>query len=236
MRRGRPTPPRSSWARRVSGRATPSSRIDPCVSRGTLRGRGFDVGDHIAILMENNRTYLEVAWAAQRAGLYYTAINTHLRRGEVQYILDDCGAKALVSSESMASLIDELDLSAHRRPRVRAGRRSRVRRVRGDPRRHRFRTAHGRMRRSRDALLVGHDGSTKGVRKQLAGTPLGDPSAPPVQIAQVLGGRGSTSRLGIPVAGADVPQRAARDLDVGAPARRHRDRDGALRSASSASS
>ena len=32
-----------------------------------VRGRGFDVGDHIAILMENNRTYLEVAWAAQRA-------------------------------------------------------------------------------------------------------------------------------------------------------------------------
>ena len=54
---------------------------------------GLGPGDHIAILMENNLRYLEVAWAAQRSGLYYTAINSHLRRDEVQYILDDCGAR-----------------------------------------------------------------------------------------------------------------------------------------------
>jgi hypothetical protein len=27
--------------------------------------------------MENNRQYLEVAWAAQRSGLRYTAVNSH---------------------------------------------------------------------------------------------------------------------------------------------------------------
>ena len=52
--------------------------------------------------MENNRTFLEVAWAAQRSGLHYTAINSHLRPAEVQYVLDDCGAVALVSSGAMA--------------------------------------------------------------------------------------------------------------------------------------
>ena len=46
--------------------------------------------------MENNLRYLEIAWAAQRSGLYYTAVNSHLRPGEVQYILDDCGALAIV--------------------------------------------------------------------------------------------------------------------------------------------
>ncbi len=45
--------------------------------------------------MENCAAYLEVAWAAQRSGLYYTALNSHLRSAEVQYILDDCGAAAL---------------------------------------------------------------------------------------------------------------------------------------------
>ena len=35
-----------------------------------LRSRGVGVGDHIAILMENNRPFLEITWAAQRSGLY----------------------------------------------------------------------------------------------------------------------------------------------------------------------
>jgi acyl-CoA synthetase (AMP-forming)/AMP-acid ligase II len=34
-----------------------------------LRSRGIGVGDHIAILMENNRAFLEVAWAAQTASV-----------------------------------------------------------------------------------------------------------------------------------------------------------------------
>ncbi len=61
--------------------------------------------------MENNRAYLEVTWAAQRSGLYYTAINKHLRPSEVQYILDDCGAVALVASEAMTDVVAGLDLS-----------------------------------------------------------------------------------------------------------------------------
>src|SRR6266705_7180420 len=76
-----------------------------------LRSRGLRDGDHIAILMENNRAFLEVAWAAQRSGLRYTAINSHLRPAEVQYVLDDCGAIALAASEAMAGVVAGLDLS-----------------------------------------------------------------------------------------------------------------------------
>src|SRR5260370_264896 len=70
-----------------------------------LRSRGLAAGDHIAIFMENNRPYLEVAWAAQRSGLYYTAVNTHLRPGEVQYVLDDCGAVAVIASQALAEVV-----------------------------------------------------------------------------------------------------------------------------------
>src|SRR5579864_7657780 len=70
-----------------------------------LRSRGIGPGGHIAILMENNARYLEVAWAAQRSGLYYTAINSHLRQAEIQYILDDSGAAALVASGAMAEVV-----------------------------------------------------------------------------------------------------------------------------------
>jgi acyl-CoA synthetase (AMP-forming)/AMP-acid ligase II len=80
------------------------------LARG-LQERGVVAGDHIAILMENNRKYLEVAWAAQRSGLHYTAINRHLRPAEVQYVLDDCGAVALVASEQTTPVVASLDLS-----------------------------------------------------------------------------------------------------------------------------
>src|SRR5687768_8308087 len=76
-----------------------------------LRSRGLTAGDTIAVLMENNRAYLEVTWAAQRCGLRYTTINSHLRHSEVQYILDDSGAVALVTSAAMGEVVAGLDLS-----------------------------------------------------------------------------------------------------------------------------
>ncbi len=76
-----------------------------------LRHEGLRTGDHIAILMENRPAFLEVAWAAQRSGLYYTALNSHLRSAEVQYILDDCGATALVTTPAMAAVVAGLDLT-----------------------------------------------------------------------------------------------------------------------------
>jgi long-chain acyl-CoA synthetase len=158
-----------------------------------LRSLGLRVGDHIAILMENNRPYLEVAWAAQRSGLFYTAINTHLRAGEVQYILDDCGAVALVASESMVEVVAGLNLT---RVDIRV---SAVGDLPGyarydellesatsDPLRDEC--------EGREMLYSsGTTGRPKGVRKQLPGTPLGDPTSAPVQIAQGLYARGGAT-------------------------------------------
>ena len=97
----------------ATGETVTYAELDDRSSRfaRALRARGIGEGDHLAILMENNRPYLEVAWAAQRSGLYYTAINSHLQPAEVQYVLDDCGAAALVSSEAMADVVAGLDLS-----------------------------------------------------------------------------------------------------------------------------
>lgn len=66
---------------------------------------GLRRGDVIAILMENQPGFLEVAWAAQRSGLYYAAINWHLSPDEVEYILSDCGARVLVTSVAQAGLV-----------------------------------------------------------------------------------------------------------------------------------
>jgi acyl-CoA synthetase (AMP-forming)/AMP-acid ligase II len=68
-----------------------------------LFARGLRFGDHVAILMENHAQYLEVCWAAQRSGLYFTPINYHFNAEEVAYILDDCDAAALVVSSAFAT-------------------------------------------------------------------------------------------------------------------------------------
>jgi long-chain acyl-CoA synthetase len=68
-----------------------------------LRGLGLQAGDHIALLLENQQRFLEVCWAAQRSGLFYTAVSTRLTAGEAAYIVDDCGAKAFITSHAMAS-------------------------------------------------------------------------------------------------------------------------------------
>ena len=66
-----------------------------------LRSQGLRRGSHIALLMENNPRFMEVVWAALRAGLYVTAINRYLTPDEAAYVVNDCDAEALVTSFAM---------------------------------------------------------------------------------------------------------------------------------------
>lgn len=69
-----------------------------------LLASGLKEGDGIAIFLENHVCYFEIIWAAFRAGLYYTTISRHLKVDEVNYILQDCDAKAVFCSQQ--SLLD----------------------------------------------------------------------------------------------------------------------------------
>jgi acyl-CoA synthetase (AMP-forming)/AMP-acid ligase II len=158
---------------------------------GLLRHEGFTPGDHIAILMENSAAYLEVAWAAQRSGLYYTALNSHLRSAEVQYILDDCGATALVTTPAMADAVSSLDLS---------GISVRLSVGGGLPGFDDYEAAVAvfaptplaHESEGREMLYSsGTTGRPKGVRKELPNTAMGDVTAAPVQIAMGLVRRGA---------------------------------------------
>jgi len=73
-----------------------------------FHANGLQRGDHIALLMENNMRFVEVAWAAFRSGLYITAVNRYLPADEAAYIVDDCGAKALVTSLAKREVAAEL--------------------------------------------------------------------------------------------------------------------------------
>ncbi len=63
-----------------------------------LRDAGLRRGDHISVLMENSIRMLEIEAGAERAGLYYTLINSYLTAGEVAYIVTNSRSRLLFSS------------------------------------------------------------------------------------------------------------------------------------------
>ncbi|NVN87753.1 MAG: acyl-CoA synthetase [Rhodopseudomonas sp.] len=83
-----------------SGKAITYRQLDELSNQGAqlFRALGLNAGDHIALLMENRLAFMEICWAAQRAGLYYTAISRYLTPDEIAYIVKDCGAKVVITS------------------------------------------------------------------------------------------------------------------------------------------
>ena len=73
-----------------------------------LRSLGLKAGDHIAILLENHPRYFEICLGAHRAGIIYTAMSTRLTVGEAAYIIENCEAKLLITSQAMAALAEQL--------------------------------------------------------------------------------------------------------------------------------
>ena len=69
-----------------------------------LRSCGVQAGDTIAIWLPNTLKYFWVYWAGQRAGIYMTPVSTKLTAEETAYIINDSGAKLLVTSRDIAAL------------------------------------------------------------------------------------------------------------------------------------
>src|SRR5260370_7105742 len=93
-----------------SGKAITYRELDELSNQGAqlFRSLGLKDGDHIAFLMENRLAFMEICWAAQRAGLYYTAISRYLTQDEIAYIIRDCGAKLVITSPKCAEQIKGL--------------------------------------------------------------------------------------------------------------------------------
>jgi acyl-CoA synthetase (AMP-forming)/AMP-acid ligase II len=73
-----------------------------------FRHLGLNRGDHIAILLENHPLFLQICVAATRAGLYFTAISYRLQEEEVEYIVNDCGARVFITSRDRQSVVEKL--------------------------------------------------------------------------------------------------------------------------------
>ena len=156
-----------------------------------LRDAGLRTGDHVALMMENGPAFLEVAWAAQRSGLYYTALNSHLRRSEAQHILDDCGATAFFISNSLAPIAEQLDRRRIGLCIVTGGDTEGFLAY-DDVLAPWSVTPIADEAEGREMLYSsGTTGAPKGVRKVLSAAPMGDDSTTPVVLA------GNIARVGI---------------------------------------
>jgi long-chain acyl-CoA synthetase len=93
-----------------TGKAITYRELDELSNQGAhlFRSLGLKAGDHIAFLMENRLAFMEICWAAQRAGLYYTAISRYLTKDEIAYIINDCRAKVFITSPQCAAQVRDL--------------------------------------------------------------------------------------------------------------------------------
>jgi fatty-acyl-CoA synthase len=106
----RATPQKPAMISADTGAVVTFAELDARANRlaNVLHAQGLRRGDHIALLMENNLHFLDAAWTAFRAGLYLTAINRYLPAEEAAYIVNDCGAKAIISSHYKRDTAAEL--------------------------------------------------------------------------------------------------------------------------------
>ena len=72
-----------------------------------LRAARLERGDHYSVFMENHPRFVECGAAAERAGLYCTNINSFLTVGELAYIVNNSGSKALITSEARRNTSQE---------------------------------------------------------------------------------------------------------------------------------
>jgi long-chain acyl-CoA synthetase len=103
-------PDRAAYVMAGTGETVTYRQLDDRSNQGAqlFRSLGLKTGDVIALLLDNHPRYFEIAWAAQRCGLYFTCVSSKLTSGEIEYIMGDCEAKVLITSAGVGPVIDEL--------------------------------------------------------------------------------------------------------------------------------
>ncbi|HEY5008652.1 MAG TPA: acyl-CoA synthetase, partial [Caulobacteraceae bacterium] len=97
-------PDKPAYIMAGSGEVVTYAELDARSNQGAqlFRSLGIEAGDSVALFIDNSPRYYEVLWAAQRSGIRYTAISSKLTVGELEYIVKDCGAKALIAGKAVA--------------------------------------------------------------------------------------------------------------------------------------
>jgi acyl-CoA synthetase (AMP-forming)/AMP-acid ligase II len=104
------TPDKPAYIMAATGEVVTYGELDAAANRlsRVFHDLGLRPGDHVAFCLENHPRYLEIAWGAHYAGLVYTACSSRLTSNELAYIINDCGAKAYVTSKYKADQAAEI--------------------------------------------------------------------------------------------------------------------------------
>jgi long-chain acyl-CoA synthetase len=89
----------------VDGRLISGARElprDDLLERAQRAARGFTelgvgAGDAVALVLRNDFPFFEASFATQQLGAYSVPVNWHSKTPEIGYILEDCGAKAVLA-------------------------------------------------------------------------------------------------------------------------------------------
>ena len=100
------TPDKAALTDADTGESISYGQLDQLANQGAhaLRFLGLKRGDVVAVLLDNGFEIFEIAWAAQRAGLYLTSISTRLSSADVAYILEDSGARLIIASDRLSAM------------------------------------------------------------------------------------------------------------------------------------
>jgi acyl-CoA synthetase (AMP-forming)/AMP-acid ligase II len=103
-------PDKLAYVMAESGHKVTFGELEAASNQGAqlFRRLGLEAGDHIAIMLENHPRFLQICWAAQRAGLYYTAISWRLQLQEVEYIVNNCEARVFITSSERRDIAQAL--------------------------------------------------------------------------------------------------------------------------------
>ena len=106
----RTTPDKAAIIVAETGETVSYAQLDAASNRAAhlFRAAGLKAGDTVALFMENSPQFLEIAWGAQRAGLYFVCVSSKLTAAEVDYILADSGARMLVTCPALAGVAGAL--------------------------------------------------------------------------------------------------------------------------------
>ena len=103
-------PNKTAYIMAETGEVVTYGELEARANQGAqlFRRLGLKRGDHIAILLENHKEFLTLCWAAQRSGLYYTAISWRLQVEEVGYIVNNCEARVFITSHERKDVVGQL--------------------------------------------------------------------------------------------------------------------------------
>ncbi|MFA7892185.1 acyl-CoA synthetase [Pseudomonas putida] len=83
--------------------------LDRLANQGAhlFRNLGLKRGDTVAVVLGNDFEIFVASWATQRCGLYLTAVSTKTSVGDLSYVLENSGAKALIAGAPYSDVAEQ---------------------------------------------------------------------------------------------------------------------------------